>query len=328
MSDRSSGDADESAVPVKTASDDAASDGAASASDDTEPLSDGGMVTRRWSLVDRLDVSGTVGRTGVLSILGVVFAFLVVPIVLTVVASFANDWTGVLPTGFFTMENWRHALGIGREVGYQRGAGGGLRFSILLATGGMLMNVLVGVPVAYAVTRYEFVGRDWLNAFAILPIAPGIVLGIAFLRTYPQHAGSVFGLIVGYSILKSPFMILTVQSSFQSMDLRQIEESARSLGASWPRTFATVIVPNAKEGILAGSIITWILAAAEFNFTWLVYSRGPEPFALFLYANITRSPILASAAAVSIYFLIVAVAVLVLQVLGGAGFTTLRADET
>jgi len=329
MTDRSSpdGDGDAAQAAGNGGGESPAADSGTD-SHDSQHLPDGGTVTRRSRLTNRLDVSGTVGRAGVLGILGVVLAFLVVPIVLTVVASFSSDWTGVLPTDFFTMENWRHALGMGRDVGWQRGVGAGLQFSVLLATGGMLVNILVGVPVAYAVTRYEFVGRDWLNAFAILPIAPGIVLGIAFLRTYPQHAGSVFGLIVGYSILKSPFMVLTVQSSFQSMDLRQIEESARSLGASWPRTFTTVIVPNAKEGILAGSIITWILAAAEFNFTWLVYSRGPEPFALFLYANITRAPILASAAAVSIYFLIVTVAVLVLQMLGGAGFTTLRADDT
>jgi putative spermidine/putrescine transport system permease protein len=225
-----------------------------------------------------------------------------------------------------TFEHWLKVLCVG-----DFGAGGldaGIWFSLILATGGMVLNIIIGVPIAYALTRYDFFARDWLNAFAILPLVPGVILGIAFLRTYPNNAGSAFGLIVGYALLKSPYMVLTVQSSFQSMDLRQIEESARSLGASWPRTFATVIVPNAKEGILAGSIITWILAAAEFNFTWLVYSRGPEPFALFLYANITRSPILASAAAVSIYFLIVTVAVLVLQVLGGAGFTTLQADET
>lgn len=287
-------------------------------------LSDRDTVVNRSRLA-RFDPGGTFGTPLLLVGLAVTLMFLILPVVLTVVASFATDWTGILPSGFYTVENWTKALT--GDVGSQRGLGDGLWFSALLATGGMVINILIGVPVAYVVTRYEFPGRDWINAFSILPIAPGIILGVAFLQTYPQYAGSVFGLIVGYSILKSPFMVLIVQSSFQSMDLRQLEETGRSLGASWLRTFVTIIVPNAKKGILAGAIVTWILAAAEFNFTWLVYARGPEPFALFLYSAITRNPILIAAAGVSVYFLIVMLAVMIIQLIGGTGFSTIRNAE-
>ncbi len=289
-----------------------------------QQASDDGPVVRRRGL-RRLDLSGKLGAPLLLGGLAVTLLFLILPVLLTVVASFATDWTGILPSGFFTMENWSKA--VQGDLGSQRGLGDGLWFSAMLATGGMLINILIGVPIAYAVTRYDFPGRDWINAFSILPIAPGIILGIAFLQTYPEYAGSMFGLIVGYSILKSPFMVLMVQSSFQSMDLRQLEETGRSLGASWIRTFVTIIVPNAKNGILAGAIVTWILAAAEFNFTWLVYARGPEPFALFLYSAITRNPILIAAAGVSVYFLIVMLAVITIQLIGGTGFSTFRETE-
>lgn len=286
--------------------------------------SDDRPVVRRRGL-RRLDLSGTLGTPLLLGGLVLTLLFLIVPVLLTVVASFATDWTGILPSGFFTIENWTKA--VQGDIGSQRGLGDGLWFSAMLATGGMIINIFIGVPIAYAVTRYDFLGRDWINAFSILPIAPGIILGIAFLQTYPEYAGSMFGLIVGYSILKSPFMVLMVQSSFQSMDLRQLEETGRSLGASWIRTFVTIIVPNAKNGILSGAIVTWILAAAEFNFTWLVYARGPEPFALFLYSAITRNPILIAAAGVSVYFLIVMMAVISIQFIGGTGFSTFKETE-
>jgi len=282
----------------------------------------------------RIDGSATPVRTpttGLLSALPIgrvlvkltvvfVLALIVVPILLTFVSSFAQSATGLVPTGFVTVEHWRLALGLG-DVGARRGIGSGLWFSILLATGGMVINLIVGVPIAYALTRYEFRGREWLNTLAVLPLVPGIILGIAFLRTYPDNAGTAFGLVVGYALLKSPYMVLTVQSAFQSMDLRQLEESARSLGASWPRAFLTVIIPNAKGGIIAGSIITWTLAAAEFNFTYMVYTRGPQPFSLFLYENISRAPFLQSAAAISMYFCIVVAAISVLQLAGQRGFT-------
>lgn len=270
------------------------------------------------------NVRNVVGRAVNKAVLALVVLFLGGPIIATLIASFAQSWAGVLPTGFVTLENWYAALGVGSTVGANRGVGSGLVFSLLLATGGMLINVVMGVPVAYALTRYDFYARDWLNAFAVLPLVPGVILGVAFLRTYPEYSGTALTLIIGYALLKSPYMILTVQGTFQSMDLRQLEESARALGASWPRAFLSVIVPNAKNGIVAGSIITWTLAAAEFNFTYIVYTRGPRPFSLFLYQNITNATFLEAAAATSIYFLIVAGAIVALQFAGNKGFSTAR----
>lgn len=295
----------------------------------SQPRTDGGRTNatagnQDHSLIHRLDISSTVGPPFIIVVLVGTLLFLMTPIILTVIASFGTTWTGVLPRGYVNLSNWETVLGLAEGTGVRRGVISGLAFSAGLATAGMVINILVGVPIAYALTRYDFVAKDWINTFAVLPIVPGVILAVAFLRTYPEYGGSAFGLIVGYALLKSPFMVLTVQSSFQSMNLQQIEESARSLGASWPRTFLTVIVPNAKNGIIAGSIITWTLAAAEFNFTYMVHSRGPRPFSLFLFENITRSPVLQSAAAVSVYFAIVTVVIVLLQTLGKAGFTTVE----
>ena len=267
------------------------------------------------------------GRGVVVGTLIATVVFLIGPVVFTFVASFATEWTGVLPTGFVTLDNWTQALGVTETVGARRGIGAGLFVSGVLALGGVAINLLVGIPVAYATVRYEFRGREWIGALSVLPIVPGLILGVAFLRSYPsvravlgQEGFTIGALLIGYSLLKSPYMVIAVRSSFESMDLRQLEESARSLGASWPRAFLTVIVPNAKRGIVAGSIVCWTLAAAEFNFTYNVYSRGPRPFSLFLFENISNNPFLRAAAAVSIYFLIVACVTALLRAVGEHGF--------
>jgi putative spermidine/putrescine transport system permease protein len=310
---------------------------------DAEPRTDGGadatvrtgtVPARSPGALSRL-ASG-LSRTLVTALIAVTVVFLIGPVLVTFLASFASEWTGLFPTGFVSFENWLAALGLGGSgLGAQRGLGGAtelpfvgvtlpipetIGFSMLLALGGVLINLLVGIPIAYAVTRYDFFGRSWLNTFAVLPVVPGIILGIAFLRTYPNLPSAV-ALVIGYSLLKAPYMVLAVQSSFESMDLRQLEESARSLGASWPRTFLTVIVPNAKRGIIAGSIICWTLAAAEFNFSYIVYSRGPKPFSLFLFENISNNPFLRASAAISIYFLIVVVVTALLRATGERGFS-------
>jgi len=295
----------------------------------TQP--DGGVATAdhsgstaRSETITRRDagrnLSVRFGRPAITGVLALTTLFLIGPVILTFVSSFAASWTGVMPSGFFTLDNWLTALGY-NTLGASRGLGAGLGYSVLLALGGVLINLLVGIPIAYAIVRYDFPGRDLLSTFAVLPLVSGLILGIAFLRTYPELSSSGISLIIGYSLLKAPFMIVAVKSSFEVMDLQQLEESARSLGASWPRTFLTVIVPNAKRGIIAGSIICWTLAAAEFNFSYIVYSRGARPFSLFLFSNISNSGILQAAAAVSIYFLIVAFVTVLLRATGTRGFT-------
>ena len=263
-------------------------------------------------------LSARYGRQFVTLLLAGTLVFLALPVILTVVSSFAAEWVGTLPSGFVTLQHWNDVI-VGTEVGADVSVGSSLAYSTGLALGGVIINLVVGVPIAFAVARYDFWGRDWVNVFAILPLAPGIILGIAFLRTYPDLSTSGIALVIGYSLLKAPYMVMAVQSSFQSMELQQIEESARSLGASWPRTFLTVIVPNAKTGIIAGSIISWTLAAAEFNFSYIVYSRGTPPLSIFLFNNITNASFLNAAAAVSVFFVLIALVTISLQIVGNRG---------
>ena len=265
-------------------------------------------------------LSARIGRPVVTGVLVATLAFLALPVVLTLVGSFGTEWLGALPSGPPTLANWRDVT-VGTGVGADVSLGASLFHSTVLALGGVVINLIVGVPIAYAVARYDFVGRDWLTVFAILPLAPGIILGIAFLRAYPNLSTSGITLVIGYSLLKAPYMVMAVQSSFQSMDLQRLEESARSLGASWPRAFLTVIVPNARTGIVAGSIISWTLAAAEFNFSYIVYSRGTPPLSIFLFNNITNASFLNAAAAVSVFFLLIACVTISLQIVGDRGST-------
>ncbi len=332
-------DTDDTPVGHDTDDDSLRTDGAGGAGGTAETsravTGTGGVPAPSAGPLDRL--SAAVGRRLLTLIVGLTVLFLIGPVLLTFGASFFENWTGLAPSGSLTLTHWKQALGLTETVGASRGLGtwivgvpftglavrvpASIAFSMLLALGGVFVNLLVGVPIAYAVTRYDFYGRDLLNTVAVLPIVPGIVLGIAFLRTYP-NLPSAIALVIGYSLLKAPYMVLAVQSSFESMDLRQLEESARSLGASWPRTFLSVILPNAKRGIVSGSIICWTLAAAEFNFSYIVYSRGPKPFSLFLFENISNNPFQRAAAAVSIYFLLVAAVTALLRATGERGFST------
>jgi putative spermidine/putrescine transport system permease protein len=54
--------------------------------------------------------------------------------------------------------------------------------------------------------------------------------------------------------------------------VKTLDESASSLGASPLRRFLDVIVPNARPGILAGSLMVVTLSLGEFNLTWMLHT--------------------------------------------------------
>ncbi|PSQ47976.1 sulfate ABC transporter permease, partial [Halobacteriales archaeon SW_6_65_15] len=137
----------------------------------------------------RGSLSARFGRQAVTLVLAATLAFLALPVVLTFVSSFAAQWVGPLPSGFVTLQHWNDVI-VGTDVGADVSVGSSLAYSTGLALAGVVINLIVGVPIAYAVARYDFWGRDWVNVFAILPLAPGIILGIAFLRTYPDLSTS------------------------------------------------------------------------------------------------------------------------------------------
>jgi len=57
-----------------------------------------------------------------------------------------------------------------------------------------------------------------------------------------------------------------------AVDLKTLEEAAASLGASFGRRFATVVVPNVRPGILAGALMVVTLSMGEFNLTWMLHT--------------------------------------------------------
>jgi putative spermidine/putrescine transport system permease protein len=57
-----------------------------------------------------------------------------------------------------------------------------------------------------------------------------------------------------------------------AIDLKTLEDAAASLGAGFRQRFFQVILPNAKPGILAGSLMVVTLSMGEFNITWMLHT--------------------------------------------------------
>jgi molybdate transport system permease protein len=159
-----------------------------------------------------------------------------------------------------------------------------LRLSLWTTLLAVLIVVAVGTPAAYLLARYEGLpGRSLILTAIELPLVmPPAVAGVALLAAFgPQgifgplldSAGvelvfETAGVVVALVFVAAPFYLSQGVAAFAALDGRQLE-AARTLGAGPFRTFATVALPGAREGLASGLALAWGRALGEFGATLL-----------------------------------------------------------
>jgi putative spermidine/putrescine transport system permease protein len=201
-----------------------------------------------------------------LGITTLVALFLFAPMVLSVLAGVVNNYSGGLRSGLTL--RW---LGEVWEL-----YGGTVGASLAIAGACVAGNIVIGVPVAYALARSR---SRWARAFEellTLPVAvPGLATALALILAYGEIKGfrRSFGFIlVGHMVFTLPFMVRTVAAAFERDELRTLEEAARSLGAGFRQRFLGVLVPAVLPAIAAASLMVFTLSVGEFNLTWMLHT--------------------------------------------------------
>ena len=174
------------------------------------------------------------------------------------------------------------------------------------------MNAVLGTITAWVLVRDDFRGQALVNAIIDLPFAlPTIVAGLTLLALYgpksPIGVDVAFtrtAIVLAMMFVTLPFVVRTVQPVLQELD-PEVEEAARSLGASTFTTFRRVIFPNLLPGILSGMALALAKAIGEFGA--LVIITGNLPFktevsSVYIYGRI-ESGDTAAAAAVAVVLL-------------------------
>ncbi len=132
--------------------------------------------------------------------------------------------------------------------------------SMQLAVGSTVLALLVGVPAAYGLSRYQVPGREIIRTIVFTPvIVPGIIVGLALLRhaVIPLGLSVTWALILAHTVLVVPYAVRVVTASLENLR-PDVEEAAVMLGASRISTFFRVVMPNIMNGILAAFILGFI----------------------------------------------------------------------
>jgi len=148
--------------------------------------------------------------------------------------------------------------------------------SIQIALACLACTLVLGVPAAYVLARKSNAFTRAVEELLVMPVAvPGLATALALIVTYGgwgEFRRSWVFILVGHVLFTLPFMVRSVLAVLASIDLRTLEEGARSLGASFTQRFFGIVLPNARAGILAGALMVVTLSLGEFNMTLLLHT--------------------------------------------------------
>ena len=183
-------------------------------------------------------------------------------------------------------------------------------FSFGLALIVMVISTILGTMAAIFITRFNFPGINFLRAIFLSPlILPGIVLGLALYVFYISSGWGLsrtyLGMVIAHVLVTMPYVIGTVSAALFNFDVN-LEQAARSLGASPLTAFRKVTLPNISNGVMAGSIFAFIVSFGQFDVSLFMATPNntPLPIALYWSLRYTFEPTAAAAGIFAIFLVV------------------------
>lgn len=211
---------------------------------------------------------------------GFVYAFLFAPIVVLVLFSFNDSKRNAVWRGF-TLK-WYDALFHDSAVLQA------LQNSFKVAVAATVISTIFGTLAAYALARYRFRGSGVYNGAIYIPLViPEIVFGVALL-TFLRAVGvnlSIITVVIAHIAFTVSYIVVVVRARMFGFD-RNLEEAAMDLGANELQTFTYVTLPFMLPGVLAGSLLAFVLSFDDFVITFFNAGVGATTLPLKVYSMV------------------------------------------
>ena len=236
-----------------------------------------------------------------------VYIFSLGPILITAAVSFNETNRSLFPPRGWSIRWWERAL----DPEWLEP----LWFSVKLGTITAFLSTVLALPLAFALQRYRFPGREALIALALGPLMlPALVTGVGLLQMFQyfgwrEHIG--FGaLVVGHLVICVPFAVRTVSISLQTLP-PNVELAAASLGATRGQVLRHVVFPLIKSGLVAGAVFAFIHSFTDVNLSLFLASPGEQPITVKILAFLEFgfAPTLAAVSVITLIVPLVLVAI-------------------
>ncbi len=263
----------------------------------TEQTAIGAMAPRNAEL-RRM---GAAARRWVFSV-GIVllYAFLLVPILVVVVASFSPDQGNTYALSQASLRWYREFAASDNFVD-------AFKFSLELAAGTAVLATVIGFITAYGVIRCLGAWREAGQALSMLPMmVPHILISLSLLLLLtflpiPELAA----LVIGHVLICLPFTISGIAASLEGVEV-DLERAAWTLGASRWCALREVVLPLAAPGVLSAAIFAFVVSFGDVYIA--MFLSGPDmttlPIEIYSYVQWQSSPVIAAITTVQIVMIV------------------------
>jgi ABC-type spermidine/putrescine transport system permease subunit II len=235
-------------------------------------------------------------------------------------------WPHVLPQEV-GMDYWLQALGL--QKSWAIGAVSitdSLNTSLILALIVVVAVMIIATPVGYVLAKYSIPFKSAILLLFLMPQAfPQQPVFVNLLFTFSKMglAGTVPGVLLVHLMVCLVFAVWISSAAFKSIP-PELEEAARSVGASRIRTFFRITLPLAAPGLLASAIFVFLTSLDEFTGTFFIGLPFVTTLPMLLYSSSGYNLQFASVIAIvllvpSILFMVIIERFLKAEYIGGIG---------
>lgn len=167
-----------------------------------------------------------------------------------------------------------------------------LKNSIIVAVMTMVLSIAIGAPAGYALSRFEFRGKELFRMLILLTRAfplPLLALPLAVLFIRTGLDDTAFGLALVHTTLAIPFAVLITFSLFSGIPI-ELEEAAWTLGCTRLTAFTKVVLPLILPGITASAIFAFVISWNEV-FAAAVLTIENRTLTAFLLVKLSEAPL-------------------------------------
>ncbi len=162
--------------------------------------------------------------------------------------------------------------------------------SIMYATVATLVDIVLGIMIAYLVVRAKPAGAKLLDAMSMMPLAiPGLVMAFGYVAMslrwpmpelatffsthnmpWPASLCQITGkapnpalfLVIAYAVRRLPFIVRSASAGLEQVPV-ELEDAAKNLGGSSPYTLRRIVLPLIIPSLIAGALLTFSFAMLE-----------------------------------------------------------------
>lgn len=165
---------------------------------------------------------------------------------------------------------------------------GALMNSVISVTASVVLVLLIGIPAAYAISRYDFPREPdiliWILSSRMLPPVAVVIPFFILFRQFNLY-DSLPGLTLMYITINISIVVWVMKAIFDNLP-PSLEEAAMVDGATRFQAFRKVVLPSAKSGIMASGVISFIFAWIDLLFALVLTSNEAATAPLQVYSYI------------------------------------------